>query len=405
MRWVPNNGGGVPLGYLTQRPFVLAGGPFAFWARLPSALFSAASCWVVFALCRALRLPRSTAIFAVGVFMIVPAQFRYATEARPYSEAMCFMLLAMLAIVKWMHLPRLRMISLGLLAMVAGLYTQPYTALALFGLCAWYALSGLQQRNGWRTAVPLAYLCLSGLLFLPWFMLAARQWDASIQSSGYPKFHWTFALAQDAFKGISGGSFFCSLSLLLLVALGIRSSAPEIRGLLLSGAVVTIVGALAADSSLNYFFAARQFLFAVPNLSIIAAVGLTSALRGNRVLGMVAAGIFLVAAVTNDVTMQLNARENWSAAANLLARVTRDGYCVEMASTGQGPITLYSVFVPSLSSALCDNLPVQSRVALVSNLATGTKDLNASEDRLRNMRFALQHTTEVGGTTIQLEVR
>jgi len=85
MRWVPINVGGVPLGYLTQRPFVLAGGPFAFWARLPSAVFSVASCWLLILLCRELKIPRTTTLFAAGIFMILPAQFRYATEARPYS--------------------------------------------------------------------------------------------------------------------------------------------------------------------------------------------------------------------------------------------------------------------------------------------------------------------------------
>src|SRR5690242_10069270 len=41
---VQHNRGAVPLGYLTQWPFVLAAGPSPFWARLPSAIFSVLSC-------------------------------------------------------------------------------------------------------------------------------------------------------------------------------------------------------------------------------------------------------------------------------------------------------------------------------------------------------------------------
>ena len=176
--------------------------------------------------------------------------------------------------------------------MVAALYTQPYTALAVFGMAAWNTLAGFRAKEGMRSAIPLACLLGRGTAVSAVVHVSTEQWNASIQRSGYPQFHWTFAVALDAFKGLSGGSFLCSLALLILVAVGIRSSSPGIRGLLLSSALFVVVGVLATDSLRNYFFAARQFLFAVPSLSILAALGLASVLRINKVAGTAAASFF-----------------------------------------------------------------------------------------------------------------
>jgi hypothetical protein len=251
----------------------------------------------------------------------------------------------------------------------------------------------------------LACLCVAGLLFLPWYLFSTQQWNSSIQRSGYPQFHWTSAVALDAFKGLSGGSFLCSLALLVLVAMGIRWSSAGVRGLLLSSALCVLIGVLATDSLRNYFFAARQFLFAVPSLSILAALGLASALRINKVVGTAAAAIFAITALTNDVTMQLNAKEDWPAAAKLLAEVVNQGYCVQMAGADQGGVRMYSVFEPPLVSSLCRDRAATPRLALVSNLATATNTLEASERLLRSKGFTVTRTLAVGGTTIQMEVR
>jgi 4-amino-4-deoxy-L-arabinose transferase-like glycosyltransferase len=404
-RLIPFNIGAVPLGYFTQRPFVLAGGPLAFWARLPSALFSVASCWLLISLCRELKISRSTGLLAAGIFMVIPAQFRYATEGRPYSEAIFFMLLAMLAIASSAHSLRYRTILLAFLAMAAALYTQPYAALAVFGLSAWNVLAGFRAKEGLRSAIPFACLCVAALLFLPWYMISTQLWNASIQRSGYPQFHWTFAVALDAFKGLSGGSFLCSLALLVLVAMGIRWSSAGVRGLLLFSALCVLIGVLTTDSLRNYFFASRQFLFAVPSLSILAALGLASALRINKAVGTAAAAFFAITALTNDVSMQLNAKENWPAAAKLLAEVVNQGYCVQMAGADQGGLQMYSVFEPPLLSSLCRDRASTPRLALISNLATTTNTLEASEQQLRSKGFTLTRTLAVGGTTIQMEVR
>jgi hypothetical protein len=236
-------------------------------------------------------------------------------------------------------------------------------------------------------------------------VVSLPQWDSSIQRSGYPKFHWTLNLGLDAFKGISGGSFVCSVAFLILVVIGVRTTTAAIGGLLLSSALFVVVGALAADAWRDYFFASRQLLFAVPALSILAGLGLETALRRRPLLGAALVAAFVIAALKNDVTMQLNAKEDWPAAANALAQVSRQGYCVQIAETQKGGVMLYSVFVPSLASSTCNTLTDQSKVALVSNLATGAETLNIFKEELRSLGFGTRKTVSVGGTTIEMEDR
>ena len=137
----------------------------------------------------------------------------------------------------------------------------------------------------------------------------------------------------------------------------------------------------------------------------MAALGLATTMRAARIAGIVVGTVFTIAALTNDVKMQVNAKENWPAAAKLLAQVANDGYCVQMAGADQGGVTLYSVFVPGLALALCRDAPGGSRVALVSNPATASSTLAASEQQLRSLGFTLTRTVAAGGTTIEMEVR
>src|SRR5690348_3983669 len=99
LRWIPYNIGASPLGYLVQRPFVLATGPSPFWARVPAAVFSIAGCVSMVGLCRALDLPRRAWLFSLLLFVIVPSQFRYAVEARPYSQALWLSILSMILLL------------------------------------------------------------------------------------------------------------------------------------------------------------------------------------------------------------------------------------------------------------------------------------------------------------------
>src|SRR5262245_60049582 len=76
--------GGVPLGWLPQLLGIQLFGYSAAIARLPSALASVAASATVLFMGRELgiRYP----LLAAVLFSVVPLQFRYALEGRPYAQ-------------------------------------------------------------------------------------------------------------------------------------------------------------------------------------------------------------------------------------------------------------------------------------------------------------------------------
>lgn len=404
LAWTRISVGAAPLGYLTQRPFVLAAGPSAFWARFPSALFSIASCALLIRICLALNLPRATAALAGAIFMIAPSQVRYAMEARPYSEAMFFGLLSVMALAKLAKDANIPAACLAVLALAAGLYTQAYIFFPVCGVAAWYSAAALRTGDRRRALLPLACVIAAGTLFAPWYLLLSQGWRLHIRLSGYPHFHWTAALAMDIFKGISGGTFVCSAGLLLLAAASLAANR-AVAGLLLSASLPAILGPVLADSLQDYFFASRQILFAVPALAVLAAMGFAVLLRKSRPAGIAVLALFAVAALIGDVTFQIHAKEDWGAAAKALAQAARPGYCIQPAVELSGAVEMYSVFEPGLASATCISAPSQGRVAFVSNLTMDSSQVEAARAKLRTLGFEETRTITAGGTTIRLEER
>jgi len=392
------NPGAAPLGYLTQRPFVLAGGVSAFWARLPSLVFSVLACWSLLRLCQELGLGKIR-LLAAGLFMVVPLQFRYAIEGRPYSQALCFSLLAMLAFLRLNRAPGWSAAFLFIFATVIAVYTQPYAILSVCGLVFWAALHHARQRRWTRALLAPACILVAALAFLPWYLLEKRQWTSGIQEHGIPHFHWTLSLAQDIFKGLSGDGFVGSAALILLVCAGLLAR-PAQRGLLLSSALFSLAGALAGDTLSNYFFAARQILFALPGLAILAAIGLRFLYEKQKLIAALGLMVFLTWAVQKDVTIQTDAKEDWAAASRALSVAVRAGSCLDVVPTDA--LALYAVFAPELPANVCVARP-KSRVALVSHLYTPPADLARAQDSLRARRYSPTSTISAGGTTITLE--
>jgi uncharacterized membrane protein len=408
-----NNPGAAPLGYLTQRPFVLAGGPSNLWARLPSVLFSILSCWVLARICRQLSmnaLPNRdregvgalVSILATILFMAIPLQFRYAVEARPYSEALCFSLLAVWAFLKLISGPSLPAAILCVLAIVAALYTQPYAILNVCGVIFWTAFTDARAGNWRRAFLGPACLAIALLAFLPWYLLQTRKWAAGIQEHGIPAFHWTFALLLDVTKSISGDGYLCSAALIFLAAAAFLAR-PDFRGLLLASVLFPVAGALAGDAFSNYFFASRQILFALPGLVILATLGLLELFRRNKAVAIAASAILLGSAFQKDITMQTKARENWPAAAHAVSEIARNGRCLEVVPASS--MELYSFFVPGLETKVCAASPLQKGAALITSLYTTTPELVAAADHFREQGFAPVSSTAIGGTAITLEDR
>lgn len=395
------NPGAAPLGYLTQRPFVLAAGPANFWVRFPSILFSILSCWALARICRELRMQRIS-LLATVLFMVMPLQLRYATEGRPYAEALAFSLLAILVFFKLMSSPSAPAAILCVLAILAALYTQPYAILNVAGVIFWASITNAKKRNWKVAALGPACLTISALAFLPWYFLEIRKWATGIQEHGIPAFHWTLALLLDVFKGLSGDGLLGSAALIVLAAVAFLART-EFRWMLLAAILFPLCGALAGDAFANYFFASRQILFALPGLVILAALGFLELHRRNKIFAIAAMAALLGAALQKDVTMQTNSRENWPAAAQAVANVVGKGRCIEVVPATS--LDLYTYFVPDLKNKVCTANPEQPEAALISSLYTTSGELIAAADRLRDLGFAPIQSIAVGGTTITLEER
>lgn len=138
---IGRNAGGTPLSYLARLPLVHWFGESRTAARFLSAFFSVAACCGVFLLAR--RLGLRWPILAALVFATFPLQFRYALEARAYSQALCLSVWCTVLFVLWMD--RKRSIALALLyglSIVAGLYTQPYTVFVPVAHFLWLGVQG-----------------------------------------------------------------------------------------------------------------------------------------------------------------------------------------------------------------------------------------------------------------------
>src|ERR1051326_7355855 len=122
--FVPGNAGGVPLGYLVDFAMIRTFGYSVAAVRFPSILFTVLACAGVFILARqtGLRWP----MLAVIAYAVSPMTLRYALEARPYAQAVCWSVFASVAFVSLVRQPSSGKAA-GYAALVAaGLYAQPY---------------------------------------------------------------------------------------------------------------------------------------------------------------------------------------------------------------------------------------------------------------------------------------
>jgi hypothetical protein len=357
-------------------------------------------------------MPQRVGVVAAAIFMILPSQFRYAMEARPYAEALCFSLLAMLVLIPLLQGHTLFLDFAYVLLVTAALYTQPFAALAPCGATICVVMNEVRGRAWKRALGHIILVVVPGVLFLPWYFFASSAWAGAV-TLGHFHFNRTLSLGLDFFKGISGGSFLCSAALVCLVILGVdltRSTDGVGKGkwrvaapltLLLSAAGLVFVGVLVIDATQSYFFASRQILFALPALSIFAALGFRNAWRRNKAMAMALGSWLAIASLWNDASYQMHFRENWMLAAHKVEMASQDGYCLKMAD--HESLALFSVFVPGLPSDVCRDLRRKPKVALISTLYTDPFDLNAAQRELQIYGFTSGGTRSEGGTTITFE--
>jgi hypothetical protein len=287
---------------------------------------------------------------------------------------------------------------------MGAIYTQPYSIAPTFGMVAWESWKSLRDAR-WKVPVSATICCaFAAGAYLPWYLYSWPTWRHGEEVSGIPKFHWSAGLAQDIFKGFSGGDFLCSALLLGAAVAGARSATVPIatRTSLVFTALFVFSTVLLVDAWKGYFFAARQFLFAVPVVAVLAGLGLQRCFESKRAAGLTLAILLLGACLRSDGAIALNNREDWAAAARALEMTSKEGYCLKFVAEELGGVTLYAVFAPGLRSSLCRGpLQAEPKVALVWHTYLRPSQITRNQGALWAAGFVPADILRVGGTTIQ----
>ena len=270
IEYVPKNSGGVPLGYLIQVVSVRALGFSSFSGRLPSAIFSVLGAIGIGLLAK--RLGLRWPALALAVFCLFPLQFRYALEARPYSQALAISIWTTLAFLRLREEPIWPRSLLYWASITAGLYTQPYSVFVAIAHFAWVILLPENATKKRLLATAGAALFLAALAFLPWYSYAHQFWRESIETSGF-RSTINFKTPLLILRELIGAGYPGALLVLAGACAGLARHGRERLFWILQLACPVFL-ALLADWMFGYFLAMRQMIFLLAPLAILFASGL-----------------------------------------------------------------------------------------------------------------------------------
>jgi hypothetical protein len=330
------NSGNAPVNYIIQFWTVHALGYSSFAGRLPEAVFSVASCAGIYVLARRLRL--RWPLLAVAVFALFPLQLRYALEARPYSLALALSIWSTVAFFHLQDRPRsVGRAVLYTLSVAAGIYVLPFTLFVAVAHLAWL-------RRETLLPVGLA-IAVAGAAFVPWYLHAVVNWRADpVVTRAHETVTWRvipMILHEVTGAGYIGAALVI-VGVVAAFALGFVN-----RWFWLLYLLVPVFAALAADAAFGYFPAIRQIIFVLAPLALLFAVGVESLFTRWPMAGLALAAALLVAGVAANINFFRRPREDWRAAAAILASEP----CVMYSPAESGPY--YSFFIPELAHRDC----------------------------------------------------
>jgi mannosyltransferase len=323
---------------------------------------------------------------AAALFAVLPLTLRYAAEARGYSQAMFFALLATLLFLRLAREPSPWTAVFYGLALIAAIYTQPYAALPAGAHILWAVL----MRKRKAALYSAAAAALAVLAFVPWFLWVHGYWRTSVDT-GDLHFVATLKTPLMLFRELSGAGYWGSGLLLLLCILGamrLRTDRPT-RAFLLLLIAVPLAGVFAADAIFDYFLAARQLLWILPPAALLASAA-------QRPAGVVLAILLLAVSAHKSALYFASKEEDWDAAARALAVEVDRGACLALANPGTLPYL--QLFAPHLSQAPCASNTIVAAITPYSS----SRERTALLDRLAAEGCAKRSTRRAGGTTLVL---
>lgn len=352
--WLEISPGAVPLPACIQQVALSIFGHSAFAARIPAACFSILAAGVFALVCRRVGIRKR--LVALALFLLIPVQFRYALEARGYSQGLFFTVLTLWIFLALRERPSMRKSLAYGLAIALGMYSQPFTLFPVAG-----QFLGMWTKQTTRAARIYATAAMGAgvLSYAPWWWLQKRALET------FPAEHDVFSPAQIRplvlLHDFAGGGYVCTLCVLALIAAGLLRSASNVpkrllvstfpKRLFVSMALVSIAGPILADALFSYFFANRQLLFAIPAVLLLAAEGVDAAwTRWPAGVSILLACFFIAAGITDrrDATVP---KDDLARTSGAIASRLPGGACVIAAPPRE--IAYYVFFHPEMEAQVC----------------------------------------------------
>ena len=348
--FVAHNAGSVPLGYLVQRFSISLLGVSEFSARLPSVVSSLVGAFGMLALARRLgaRIPAASVV----LFCLLPLQWRYAMEGRPYEMALALSIWSTVLLLDLLRDPRFLSACLYSLVVAGGLYTNPYSLFVPAAHVLW-----LFSRR-FRSSVPSRVLPLAlvanafaVVLFLPWYLYARHAWATTVPAIGHTS---ALKIVELITKDLVGAGYIGTFLILLMAAVGCKKLSAGVQdttSLLILWVVVPIALVLTGNALFHYFLAVRQMIFVLPPLCLLAGFGVDASKIQNGKAAILVFSCLLGICLFDDVNLFFKPREDWRAAAFALRNLSSPETC--MIYVPPDSVNLYRVFDQTLSDDKC----------------------------------------------------
>ena len=342
--------GGVPLGWLPQLTAIHLFGYSTVAARIPSALASVGLCVTVFLIAKnlSMRYP----LLPASLIALLPLQFRYALEGRPYAQGLLLSAVATLIFVKLTKNDSLLWFLAYSATLILGIYSQPFTCFPACAHLVWALTIAPKQRR--VASFAAGALLLMALTFLPWYGYAAPLWQQNIQAEGF-EFHLTWKSPLMLLRELTGAGYLGSVIVLPLAVFGFYKGPSDraMKQLLLLCSIVPVICVLIVDARFNYFLAIRQMIFVLAPLCLLAADGLFALAHfGHRKAAALTALMLAAVLIAADIRWLKKPREDWGLAASAVQNLRKQySACTLFAPTDS--LRYYTFFESDLRDTTC----------------------------------------------------
>ena len=384
--YAAHSAGQSPLGAIEQTLSIRLLGFSNFAARLPAALAALLAVAGMLVLARVAGL--TSRWLAAVLLASFPLMLRYGTEARPYSAAVCIAVWMTVLLLKYRQTDRRRDLLLYGILLTAGMYTQPYLVFAAVAQACY--LFPRERRRAWAVA---SAILVAGALYLPWYFHARGFWREEVSVEGL-HFHPQAKLPLLVARELLGLGYAGTILVIALAIYGWRGrsrGAPVRDSFWILAAVLPILMVILADWLFDYFFAIRQVIFVLPAFAVLAALGLERI--GFEVGRKAAVAVMLVLLALDTgyaVRWFTKPREDWKAAANLLAKSDKDSCVVALPADSS---KYYEFFRPDLRNKLCPAWPAGTQNTVQVAVSPYLRDNSVAETEAM---LRAQHFREAG---------